>query len=201
MVRLFWDYDAMVRRQSSVADRRRPQVCGDQSHAGGALRALGVSALCPRRRGQTRDWNFCQTVQRRKIVASCGEEIGLKAASHPTGIFARDRKCWGVTGNPSSSCEFEIGATSGRRSPLSVRSTLGELPVNHRGAEFGNDGNATKPATKEANATLAKRTKRGTRIGQSPNHQSPRPRTRRTDWLDAIGNVDTCCAVPQGVSA
>jgi hypothetical protein len=77
----------------------------------------------PDQKRQNRPTRFCHTVQRRKIVANRGAEIGLKAASHPTGIFACGRDCGGATGDPGSG-EFVTAAPGGKRSPLNVRSTL-----------------------------------------------------------------------------
>ena len=127
-------------------------------------------------RRRTEDWFdqiISQTVQRRKTFARRGAEIGLKAGSHPTGIFS-NRACSGLAGDPNW-CDLLIGVKSGKRSPLSVRSTLtGGAVVSHSGAEFGMEGNAIKLAAPKASATLVKRTKKRTRIGPSPKTSTQR---------------------------
>jgi hypothetical protein len=78
-------------------------------------------------------------VQRRKTLARNGVAIGLKAPTQPSRTFSRDcrRDEAGapLTGEPA-------GAVNGRRSPLNVRSTIGEFTVNNPAP--GNDGNEIK---------------------------------------------------------
>jgi hypothetical protein len=112
-------------------------------------------------------------MQRRKICASRGEEIGLKAASHPTGTFSRDRVGGGDTGNPSSSGRGP-GIVTGRRSPLSVRSIVVPGPGDRHPAA-GLEGNEKKVAANRASAVVATRTTDMPRIGLSPKHPCNAP--------------------------
>jgi hypothetical protein len=120
-----------------------------------------------------------QTTQRRTMLASCGAEIELNAASHPSGTFSRDAGCAGDTGkagDPSSCCHT---ATDGSRSPLSKRFTDGagpdvKMPV------LGKEGNEMKLAVNSASITPATRTKNTLRIGSSPqlSHDPQHPKIR-----------------------
>jgi hypothetical protein len=133
---------------------------------------------------------FVQTVQRRKTCANCGEEIGLKALSHPTGTLTRDCACPGDAGNPSL-CGKAVGSTSGRRSPLSARFT--EISgLNANTPVLGNDGKEIKLAVNNATSTPITRTNEILRIGSSPKPQHPQQSPRDkcgTEWPRATGNV------------
>jgi hypothetical protein len=110
-------------------------------------------------------------MQRRKTFAKCGEEIGLKAASHPIGIRARGGDGAGKTGIPNSRCQT-VDFAGGCRSPLRTRFTdIAAGVLNNPAPVVGNDGNETRPAMNKASATPAKRTDNMARIGLFPKHR------------------------------
>ena len=97
-------------------------------------------------------------MQRPKTCASCGDEIALKARSHPTGIVA----CVGGNNRNPSWCGNTAGLIDRKRSPFSVRSTDGESDVN---MPCGKEGKETKLAANNASATPVARTQNKLRIG------------------------------------
>ena|SRR5208282_389782 len=110
-----------------------------------------------------------QTKQRWKTFAMRGEEIGLKAVSHPSGTRARDCDRTGAADGPKSCCQA-VGLAARSRWPFRARFTdiagveVNPVPV------VENDGKETRLAVSNMSATAATRTRNNmVGIGPSPN--------------------------------
>lgn len=113
-------------------------------------------------------------MQRRKTCPSEGEEIGLKAASQPSGICRRGCERTGDSTCPGPSARLEVE----RRSPLRVRFTkFCRAAAGRLAPVVGNDGKEIRAAEKRAieimPAAPANRIDSISRIGSSPSRPNP----------------------------
>jgi hypothetical protein len=124
--------------------------------------------------------------------------MGLKAASHPTGILPGDCDDFAGDAGQRRSSGHAVRCTVGKRSPLSARfTTVAGCDVNM--LVLGNDGNEIRLAPTSASNTAPTRTQNIPRIGfLSETYQLPHVPEARPTPARATGNADGWRRFPTG---